>query len=443
MTARRDPTATVQRTFTNPILAGFYPDPSICRVGEDFYLVNSTFAWFPGIPVFHSRDLVNWNLLGHVMDRPEQLNTNGMGVSRGLFAPAISHHEGLFYLTCTLVDGGGNFVVTAENPAGPWSDPHWLPEVNGIDPSLFFDENGQAYIVYNSDAPDNKPLYPGHRSVRMFEFDYRNLRVVGEEKLLVNGGVDITQNPVWIEGPHLYRINDFYYLMAAEGGTAEDHREVIFRSKSVAGPYLPWAGNPILTQRHLPPQRPHAITSTGHADLVQTPNGDWWAVFLGIRPYPPEEQHRYNTGRETFLAPVRWTGDGWPVINPDFEEVQYRYPMPVMPADPPGPIPYSGNFTYRDEFEGAELGPNWQFLRTPLQKWYALEAGVLRISLRPESCAGSGNPALVARRQQAHCYTAETVVEFEPVHFQQLAGLVCYYNGSKFHYLHITHDEHL
>jgi xylan 1,4-beta-xylosidase len=165
--------------YTNPILMGFYPDPSICRVGGDYYLITSSFSYFPGIPIFHSKDLVNWKQIGNVMDRPEQLDLDGLGVSRGIFAPAIRYHNGVFYVTCTLADKGGNFVVTSKNPAGPWSNPVWTPEINGIDPSMFFDENGKAYILYNSVAPDDKPLYDGHRTIRMHEFDVAHLKVTG------------------------------------------------------------------------------------------------------------------------------------------------------------------------------------------------------------------------------------------------------------------------
>ena len=192
-------------TIVNPILAGFYPDPSICRVGNDYYVVNSSFAYFPGLPVFHSTDLAHWSLIGHVMERPEQLDLDSLGVSRGLFAPAIRYHDGLFYVTCTLVDRGGNFVVTSPSAKGPWSDPVWLPQVNGIDPSLFFDDDGKAYLIYNSAAPDNTPLYDGHRTIRMFEFDARRLRVTGNERILINGGTDIRQRPVWNE-------RHFYFL---------------------------------------------------------------------------------------------------------------------------------------------------------------------------------------------------------------------------------------
>lgn len=275
-------------SFTNPVIAGFYPDPSICRVGKDYYIVNSTFSYFPGINVFHSRDLVHWKLIGYVLNMPEQFNLDGQGVSRGLFAPAIRYHNGLFYVTCTLVDIGGNFVATAKDPAGPWSNPVWLPEINGIDPSLFFDNDGKAYIVYNSIPPDDKPLYNGHRTIRIHEFDPESLKVKGEERILINGGTDINKKPAWIEGPHIFKKDGVYYLIDAEGGTADQHSEVVFKSTNVYGPYVSYENNPILTQRQLDPQRPFPITSTGHADFVQTESGDWWAVFLGCRPYEDE-----------------------------------------------------------------------------------------------------------------------------------------------------------
>lgn len=302
-----------QGQYSNPILAGFYPDPSICRVDDDYYIVNSSFSYFPGLPVFHSKDLVSWKQIGNAMDRPEQLPLIGAGVSRGLFAPTIRYYKGLYYIVCTLIDRGGNFVITAKNPAGPWSNPTYLHDVSGIDPSIFFDEKtDKAYIVYNSDPPGKNPLWEGHRSIRMLEFDYNNMKTIGQEKLLVNGGVDTAKHPVWIEGPHIYNINGWYYLMCAEGGTSYNHSEVIFRSKSLDGPFVPWKENPILTQRHLDPNRKDPVTTTGHADLVQTQNGTWYAVFLGCRPY---EGNYFNIGRETFMCPVTWTNDGWPVIT--------------------------------------------------------------------------------------------------------------------------------
>ncbi|QQS37012.1 MAG: glycoside hydrolase family 43 protein [Ignavibacteriales bacterium] len=425
--------------YANPILSGFYPDPSICKVNDEYFLVTSTFSYYPGLPVFKSKDLVNWKLTGYVLNTPEQLDLEGQGVSRGLFAPAIRFHDGLFYVTCTLVDIGGNFVVTSKSAEGPWSDPVWLPEVNGIDPSLFFDDDGKAYIIYNSDAPGYKPLYDGHRTLRMYEFNYKNLKVVGEEKLIINGGTDLSKNPIWIEAPHIFKVDGHYYLIAAEGGTADWHSEVVFRSKNVFGPYIPFKDNPILTQRHLDKKRVNPITSTGHADFVQTENGDWWAVFLGCRPYSLEHDGMYNTGRETFLAPVKWITDEegikWPIINYGNELVQYHYPQPLKSGDDISIRPYGGNFTIRDEFENAELDLNWMFLRTPKEKWYSInsEQGILTLDLKPETCGGKSNPAFIGQRQHHLKCSASTSFEFKPGSENEKAGLLIFQNEENYY----------
>ncbi len=420
----------VSEGFSNPVLAGFYPDPSACRVGKDYYLVNSTFSYFPGIPLFHSRDLVHWTLIGHVLDRPGQLNLEGQGVSRGLFAPSIRYHEGIFYVTCTLVDIGGNFVVTARDPRGPWSDPVWIPEVNGIDPSLFFDNDGKSYLLYNSVAPEDRPLYSGHRTIRMRAFDTKTLRVGGDEWILVNGGTDIARKPAWIEGPHLFREGENYFLLTAEGGTGDQHSEVVFRARSVTGPYEPYAGNPILTQRDLDPSRAAPVTSAGHADLVRTEDGAWWAVFLACRPYGDAY---YNTGRETFLAPVRWDR-GWPVITARGEEIAYRYPFPV-PPERASQAPYSGNFIVRDEFRA--LSPDWIFLRTPHEQWFDLSArkGSVGLKLRPETCSGTMNPSFLGRRQQHLHGAASASMVFTPMAEHEKAGMLIFQNETHFYFL--------
>ena len=424
--------------FQNPILAGFYPDPTICKANGKFYLTTSTFAYFPGLPIFESDDLVNWKLIGHAMDRPSQLNTMNGGVSRGLFAPAISFHDGVFYLTCTNVSGQGNYIITATDPAGPWSEPTYLPEVNGIDPSLFHDDDGRMFIVYNSIPPDDKSLYDGHRTIRQYEIDRESLSVKGEQTLLVNGGVDLSKEPVWIEAPHIYHIGDTYYLMCAEGGTGPQHSEVIFRSDSVRGPYEPWDQNPILTQRHLDPNRDNPVSYAGHADLVQLDNGDWWAVFLAVRPY---EGNYFNTGRDTWLAPVTWTEDGWPVINPDHETVQYRYPTPLGNTIDTTLEQYSGNVNFTDEFDGDALNMRYIFLRTPEEKWYDVADGKLTMQVRPETADGRGNPSFVGHRQHNMTGEASVLLDFDPASENESAGLLAFQNERRYFYVAKTMAE--
>lgn len=419
--------------FTNPVLAGFYPDPSVCKAGDDYYLVTSTFTYYPGIPVFHSKDLVNWKQIGYVLNKPELLPVEGSHVSRGLFAPSIRYHNGLFYVTCTLIDRGGNFISYAKDPAGPWSDPIWIPEINGIDPSPFFDDNGKAYIVYNSIAPNDKPLYNGHRTIRLYEFDLKRSRVKGKEMLLVNGGTDLSKKPIWIEAPHIFRKDGFYFLICAEGGTAYQHSEVVFRSKSISGPYVPYGKNPILTQRHLDPERPNPITTTGHADFVETKKGEWWAVFLGCRPYADKDY--YNIGRETFLAPVKWI-DGWPVINPDHDTVQVTYKNP-LPVEKNNARPQSGNFLFKDDFENENLAIEWMFLRAPREKWFTLadKKGFLGIQLRPQQCSEKVNPSFVGHRQQHHTGNASTSLQFMASSENEKAGLLIFQNETHFYFL--------
>lgn len=421
--------------YLNPILAGFYPDPSIVRVNDDYYLVNSSFAYYPGVPIFHSRDLVHWSQIGHVLDRPSQLGLDRLGVSRGIFAPALTYHAGTFYLVTTLVDGGGNFVVTAPDPAGPWSDPVWLRDIDGIDPSLFFDQDGRAYLLNNGPPPET-PRYDGHRAIWMQEFDAAARKPVGERTVLVNGGVNLASKPIWIEGPHIFKKDGRYYLIAAEGGTAEQHSEVVFRSDAVRGPYLPSPRNPVLTQRHLDPTRPFPVTSTGHADFVETPRGEWWAVFLGTRPYQGDH---YNTGRETFLMPVQWV-DGWPVITTGSQTVPYRATRPNLPAAAPPAIPTNGNFELRDEFTSPELAPYWNLLRTPRERWYDLTStpGSLTIRARAADLGSVDQPSFIGRRQQHLFATASAAMRYEPVHPGDQAGLVAFYNESHYFFLGVT-----
>lgn len=415
----------------NPILAGFYPDPSICRVNNDYYLVNSSFSYYPGLPIFHSTDLANWEQIGFALDRPEQLNLDGAVLSGGLFAPAIRFYKGTYYITCTNTSHGGNFIITAKNPKGPWSNPVFLPAVHDIDPSLFFDDNGKAYIVYNSYAPDNKPQYDGHRTIRMYEVDLGTLQTKGGEKILVNGGSDISKKPIWIEGPHIFKYNKTYYLMCAEGGTGYNHSEVIFRSKKVEGPYEAYSGNPILTQRQLDVNRKKPVTSTGHADLVTAPDGKWYAVFLGCRPYKDDY---YNTGRETFMAPVQWKNE-WPVILPGNETVPGK--VSISGASAKNPLPFSSDFLFRDNFKNTALNNRYQFLRTVHEPWYQINsvAGTLTMQLKPETIAEKVNPAFIGFRQSHLRGYAATALLCTPATPREKAGLLVFQNENHYYYL--------
>lgn len=422
------------QSYTNPILSGFYPDPSICKKGDDYYIVTSSFAYFPGLPIFHSKDLVSWHQIGYAMDRKEQLDLTGAGVSRGLFAPTIRYYNNKFYIVCTLVDKGGNFIISADDAKGPWTNPVFIPEVNGIDPSIYVDDDGKAYIMYNSIPPDNKSLYNGHRTIRMYEFDLTNLKVTGSEKLLINGGVDISKNPVWIEAPHVLKKDGWYYLYCAEGGTGYNHSEVVFRSKSIEGPYIPYDKNPILTQRHLDKTRPNPVTTTGHADFIETNEGEWYAIFLGCRPY--EEDH-YNTGRETFMTPLKWI-DGWPVINPDHAEVQSSYPFPKVNTNTTFTTrinEFASNQKFFDHFDDSVLNNRYTFLRTPVKKWYTIKNGMLDMELLPDSIQGKTNVAMVADRQNNMNGMVSTRMLFQTMQENEKAGLIVFQNENHYYYM--------
>jgi beta-xylosidase len=421
--------------FLNPILAGFYPDPSITRAGDAYYLVTSSFVYYPGVPIFRSTDLVHWMQIGSVLDRPSLLHVDSAGISRGIFAPVIRYHDGTFYMITTLVDRGGNFIVTTNDPAKEWSDPIWLREIDGIDPSLFFDDDGKAYIT-NNGPPIGKPLYEGHRAIWIQEYDAASKKMVGPRSVIVNGGVDLSKKPIWIEAPHILKVKGQYYLICAEGGTADQHSEVVFRASSPLGPYTPYSGNPILTQRHLNPSRPFPVTSTGHADFVETPNGEWWAVFLGTRPYQDDS---YNIGRETFLLPVKWV-DGWPVILTGQETVPYALKRPSLPASTSA-IPFGGgNFAVRDEFSEVELPTYWTFMRTVREQWFDLTSnpGWLSIRARGDDISGPGQPSFIGRRQQHLAASASTAMRFEPQRPGDKAGLVAFQNEAHHYFIGVA-----
>ena len=422
--------------FYNPILQGCYPDPSICRKGNDYYLVTSTFAMFPGVPIFHSNDLVNWKQIGHVLDRKSQLKVEDCGIAAGIYAPAIRYNPNndTFYMITTQFSGGfGNIVVKTKDPMKGWSDPIKLA-FDGIDPDIFFDDNGKAYIVHN-DAPDRgKELYEGHRVIKIWEYDVEKDSVVpGSSQIIVNGGVDITKKPIWIEAPHIYKKNGKYYLMCAEGGTGDNHSEVIFISDSPKGPFIPWNNNPILSQRHLPVNRPNKIDWAGHADLVEGPDGKYYGVFLGIRP---NAANLVNTGRETFILPVDWSGT-FPVFENGLIPMECKLKTPAGVKNQSGTngfIP-SGNFTFTEKFTTPELDYRWVGLRTdPKDIVTTGKKGGLKMVTYSSNIKEVKPISAIFYRQQHARFSAQTTVNFKPKSDNDLAGLTCY-QSERFNYV--------
>ena len=403
--------------YYNPVVAGFAPDPSVCRAGDKFYLVNSSFSFFPGVPLYESTDLVNWQQVGHVLDRESQLPLKGQNTSGGIFAPAISYNEKnkTFYMITTNV-GAGNFFVKSKDPSKGWSDPIYLRQIAGIDPSFFFDKDGKGYIVHNAPV-DGGADYEGQRAIRLFEFDVKGDSIKGEHVQIVRGGTHVNEKPIWIEGPHLFRNGRYYYLICAEGGTGEWHSEVVFRAKSPKGPWEEYSGNPILTQREgLPADRADYVSSAGHADMVKDKNGQWWAVFLGCRPY--DKNVLYNTGRDTYLLPVTWK-DGWPIILEKGKAISAVGEKPgLKPIDG---LTNTGNFAYTDHFDGQKLAMRWIFLRNP-SAFYSLSPQGLTIKAKPVNIYQRESPSAIFCRQQHENFECETQLDFMPTKDNQLAG---------------------
>ncbi len=403
--------------YYNPVLAGFYPDPSVCRVGDTYYLVNSSFTFFPGVPLSTSKDLVNWTPAGHVLDRPSQVPLKGQHVSGGIYAPAISYNKKnkTFYMITTNV-GAGNFYVKTKDPSKGWSEPIYLRKIDGIDPAFFFDDNGKGYIVHNAPVV-GKADYEGQRAIRCFEFDVKGDSIKGDFKEVLRGGTHVQKNPIWIEGPHMFKKDKYYYLMCAEGGTGAWHSEVILRSKNPMGPWEECPNNPILTQRTgLDPDRKDPVSSAGHADLVEDGKGNWWAVFLACRPY---EDDMYNTGRDTYLLPVTWK-DGWPEIlakNTPISSVGEK--AGLKPAEK---NEFSGNFSYTDNF--GSMDSRWMTLRdfVPFFEPGTDKRGI-KFNILPGNIYQREPMSALWTRQQHGTFTAETSLDFTPRNEKEIAGL--------------------
>ncbi|HEX3053427.1 MAG TPA: glycoside hydrolase family 43 protein [Aggregatilineaceae bacterium] len=395
--------------YTNPILPGFYPDPSICRVENDYYLVTSSFEYFPGVPIFHSRDLVHWRQIGHCLTRTSQLALSNAPSSGGIYAPTLRYHNGTFYMVTTNVSGGGHFYVYTQQPEGEWSDPVWFTadgdQLNfSIDPSLFFDDDGKVYFTCTG---------PGQR-IYQFEIDITTGQALSEIQQIWAG-----TGGKYPEGPHLYKINGRYYLMVAEGGTEYGHFETIARANNPWGPFEGCPHNPILTHR----STEHPIQATGHADLIQAHNGAWWLVFLAVRPhgYPPV----YHLGRETYLTPVQWTSDGWPIVG--------RVDL-VMEADLLPQHAWDNTTTScRDDFDAPQLEMEWNFRRNPNPASWSLtdRPGWLRLTGSAATLDEMELTAFVGRRQQHFQCSVTVCLDYQPLDGE--AGLTVFMN-ERHHY---------
>lgn len=419
--------------ITNPVLKGFNPDPSIIRVRDDYYIATSTFEWFPGVQIHHSKDLINWELVAHPLNRVAQLDMTGTPTSGGVWAPCLSYDNGVFYLIYTDVKvlssnyrDMHNYMVTADDILADWSDPVYLNST-GFDPSLFHDDDGRKWLV--NTVTDHRKGRNRFAGIALQGFSQTENRLTGP---ITN--IYPTKPGEIVEGPHLYKRNGYYYLLVAEGGTGTGHAVVMSRSKSLTGPYERDPRGAILTSKY---GATLELQKAGHADLVQTQNGDWYMAHLAARPIP--SVGRCTLGRETCLQKVRWSPDGWLRMESGKVEPEVRVPSAGLAQCRFEPVPE------RDHFDGGTLSVHFQSLRVPLAEdslSLIERPGYLRLK-GGESLSSFHRQTLVARRQQSFRFTAETCVEFEPDDFNQMAGLICLYDTMNYYYLRVSRDETL
>ena len=396
--------------YKNPIIPGFHPDPSVVAVGDDFYLVNSSFCYFPGVPIYHSKDLVNWEQIGHVLDRKSQLNLENCGVWGGIYAPTIRYDNGRFYMITTNVTNGGNFLVHTTDPAKGWSDPVWLKQ-EGIDPSLYF-EDGKCYMVSN---PDN--------GIWLCEINPLTGEQLTESRRIWDG-----TGGRYPEAPHLYKKDGWYYLLIAEGGTEMGHSVTIARSRNINGPYIPNPSNPILTHFNVTGQS-NPIQGTGHADLVQAPDGSWWLVCLAFRP---QNGDHHLLGRETYLAPMRWDKDAWPVVNGN-GTIALDMNVPTLPLVP------VREKAVRDKFDSKNLGYEWVWMRNPVMDNYKYGNGQLIMKATSVTLDNQlESPSMLLRRQEHINFTATTSVSHKNASDGSEAGLTVFASEPSHYDLYLT-----
>ena len=444
-----------QDTFLNPIINGGYPDPSIVRVDDDFYIVNSSFEYFPALPVHHSKDLVNWELIGYGIDRPSQgtgkVNLYDVQQQGGIHAPSIRYHDGLFYIVTTNVYSPVdkskptemvNFILTAKNPAGPWSDPYVIEGAPGIDPDIFFDDNGKVWFVGTHDT--GNPNKNGIGEIWIQELDLNNWKLKGQRHSIWRGAC----GGCCVEGPHIYKQYGRYYLMVAEGGTSYNHAVMIASSKNIEGPYDSNPKNPILTSRHL--SNNNWVHSTGHADLVQLKDKRWYMVSLGIRN---EMDSTSNMGRETHLMPVVWeeAWDNWvevekgrwepviikwPVVAPNTGKVERNTSIPFLDKK------QNINYSFYDDFTSSKLDLQWNFRRVPRENTYELNSKIktLKLNLSPESFELRSQYNLMGFRQKETEFEYSSSMNFKPKKNFSEAGLSIFSQDDN--YINFTVKKH-
>lgn len=422
--------------YRNPIISGYHPDPSICRVGEDYYLVNSTFEFFPGVPVYHSRNLINWTLEGYCLTSPEQDALEKCRPSGGIYAPTIRFHDGTFFMTTTNTTDRGNFIVHTTDLKAGWSKPCWVDQ-GGIDPSLLFDDDGTVYFTSTGyDAEGKQGIY-------MCEVD-----PFTGERLTDSVCISYGCGGRYPEGPHLYKWFGKYYLMLAEGGTEYGHMETIQRSDSPYGPYEPCPHNPILSHKEDPRGE---IYCTGHADMVEDHNGNWWMVCLAVRPtgIMPNRLMQHHLGRETFLTPVVWDADGWPVVG-DRAKISIEMEGP-LPGEAPGPVERG----FSDDFGGGTLpfgvcgAPEdahrlrYNFLRNPHRENYELDTARRRLILHGTgvTLSEADSPTWIGVRQKGFEIEASAEVSMFSGAQGMRAGLTAFYNDSYHYDIYLTKEQ--
>ncbi len=448
----------MKTSIQNPILRGFHPDPSIIRVGEDYYIATSTFEWWPGVRLHHSRDLKNWEQIEYPLSRISQLDLRGVGASQGIWAPCLTYDQGTFYLVYTVVRSfycnmydTENYLVTSDNIHGPWSEPVALNNF-GFDPSLFHDEDGRKYMV--SMVTDHRvpKKYAGRLVLQ--EYDPEKKAMTGPVRDIYRG------EKIFLEGPHIYKRQGWYYLFAADTGTGEGHGQSVLRSRDIWGPYEMLKENhgeqreeneafSILTSRH---HEDILLQKSGHGDLVETPGGEWYMVHLCGRAFADRNpadagrfpnSRRYMMGRETAIQKILWREDGWPVLEAGGTTPQNEVPVPKEVSEEVLCRREAASPLVRDDFEEKALSLDYQSLRIPMDEHYlslSARPGWLRMYGR-SGLSSRFSQTLIARRMREYCMEASACVEFEPEVFKQMAGLIFLYDCDNYLYLHISRDE--